>query len=261
MKNIHKSGDEKMKVIDMHAHIWFGRVEDGKSKLLKTIEKYNVDEIYVSPLAGYFPTEEEVCAMNKIAADFSKENSDCIKSYVYISPEHKNAVDVLKKGIEEQNMIGAKVWVSDRCDSENMNPLAEMLIEYNLPVLIHSFKKSVPQVANESTSVNIRNLALRYPELKIIMAHVDGNCYHGVQLIRDLKNVWVDVSGTTNRTNEVEYAVENLGADKVLFGTDLPGCSFAIPYGKVLEAGISEESKEKILYKNTLKVFDASFRG
>ena len=249
-----------MKLIDMHAHLWLKRAEDEKIKLLKTIEKYNIDEMYISVLSGYFPTEEQVSVMNKIIEDFSKENPQTIKGYVYISPEHKNAVDVLKKGIEEQNMIGAKVWVSDKCDSENMNSIAEKLIDYNVPILIHAFKKSISQVANENTSVNVRNLALRYPELKIIMAHVDGNCYHGAQNVRDLKNVWVDVSGTTNRTNEIEYTVENLGEDRVLFGTDLPGCSFAIPYGKVLEADISSEAREKILYKNTQKLFDTSFR-
>lgn len=251
---------EKMKVIDMHAHIWLASAENDKRKLLKTIEEYHIDEMYVSSLSGYFPTEEKVCAMNKIVADFSRENPGCIKGYVYISPEHKNALDVLKKGIEEQNMIGAKVWVSDKCDSENMNPLAKQLIEYNVPLLIHSFKKSTSQVANESTSVNIRNLALRFPELKIIMAHVDGNCYHGAQMVSDLKNVWVDVSGSTGRTNEIEYTLEILGENRVLFGTDLPGCSFAIPYGKVLEADVSDEVKEKILYKNTEKLFDKSFR-
>ncbi len=250
-----------MKIIDMHAHIFAtANVEKQKYLLLRAIEKYSIDQIFISSLKGYFSTEEEVAELNRITAIFSKENLSRIKGYVYLCPEHHNALDVLKRGIEEQNMIGAKVWVSEKCDSEKMDSLAEKMISYNVPLLIHSFKKSTSQCANESTSVNIRNLALRYPELKIIMAHVDGNCYHGVQNVRELQNVWVDVSGSTNRTNEVEYAVENLGPDRVLFGSDLTGCSFAIPYGKVLEADVSDEIREKILYKNSVKLFEQSFR-
>lgn len=251
-----------MKLIDMHAHIWFSKdVECEKKLILKNMEKYNVDMTFVSGLNSRFSPEEEVKTINEGVSRFAKENPNVIKGYVYICPEHKNAIDVLKKGVEEQGMIGAKIWVSEYCDSETVNPLAEKLIDYNVPLLVHAFKKSVqPQVAREATSVNVRNLALRYPELKIIMAHIDGNCYHGVQNVYGLDNVWVDVSGTTNRSNEVEYAIENLGEDKILFGTDFTGCSFSMPYGKVLEAQISDEAKEKILCKNTLRVFDTAFK-
>lgn len=251
-----------MKVIDMHAHIHLltPDVEVDKRRIMRTIEKFNIEEVHVSALSAHKPSEDEVTLLNKDTAQFVKEEPGRIKGAVYISPEHKNAVEVLKRGIEEQDMSSAKIWVSEKCDSPAVNPIAEKLIEYNLPLLIHSFKKSTIQVANESTAVEVRNLALRYPELKIIMAHVGGNCYHGVPLVRDLKNVWVDISGSPNRSNEVEYTVENLGADRVLFGTDMPGASFLVLCGKVLESGITDEEKEKIFYKNALQVYDKNFK-
>ncbi len=250
-----------MKLIDMHTHIWFTKdIESEKRLLLQTIEKYGIDMAFVSGLKTYFSTEEEVSYINDVICMYAKESADVIKGYAYVCPEHRNALDVVKRGIEEQNMVGVKIWVSEYCDSDIVSPLAEKIIDYNVPLLIHSSKKSTSQVAKENTSVNIRNLALRYPELKIIMAHIDGNCYNGVQIVRELKNVWVDVSGSSNRTNEIEYAVENLGDDRILFGSDLTGCSFAIPYGKVMEAEVSDLVKEKIFYKNTLKLFDRDFK-
>ena len=105
-------------------------------------------------------------------------------------------------------------------------------------------------------------IALRLTKLKIIMAHVDGNCYEGVECIRGLENVHVDVSGSTARRGEVEYAVRHLGEDRVLFGSDITGCSFAVPYGQVLDAQISDDAREKILYKNAMKLFgDFERRG
>lgn len=252
-----------MKLIDMHAHLFAQNgYEREKSIILKNVEIYGIDRVCVSVLNGFFPTEDEVEVMNREACNFTREHAECISAYVYVSPEHENALSVLRRGIEDYSMIGAKVWVSERCDSPKMNPLAEALIGYGAPLLIHSFKKSTGQVACESTAKNVRELALRYPELKIIMAHVDGNCYEGVECIRGLENVYVDVSGSTARRGEVEYAVGHLGEDRVLFGSDITGCSFAVPYGKVLDANVTDEVKEKILYKNAMKLFgDFERRG
>ena len=246
-----------MKIIDMHSHLFYNRgVESEKKKILSFCEKYGITETYVSALCGFFPSEDTVQEINASIEAFVAENCGLIKGYVYLSPEHKNALSVLSHGIEEQGMIGAKIWVSEYCDAECVNLLAEKLIEYNLPLLIHAFKKSTEQTANESTAVNVRNLAKRYPELKVIMAHVGGNSYHGVPLIKDLPNVWVDLSGSTGRTNEIEYTIENLGEKRILFGSDMPGCSVAIPYGKVLEADVTESARRKILYENATKLFD-----
>ena len=251
-----------MKLIDMHAHIFAANgYEKEKGRILKTVECYGIDRVCISTLNGFFPSEDDVENMNLGAYNFTKEHPEIVSAYVYVSPEHKNALYVLKKGIEDYSMIGAKVWVSERCDSNKMNILAEALIDCDKPLLIHSFKKSTGQVANESSAKDVRALALRYPELKIIMAHVDGNCYEGVECVRELKNVWVDVSGSTARRGEVEYAVEHLGEDRVLFGSDITGCSFAVPYGKVLDARVSCEAREKILWKNAQKLFKGFGRG
>ena len=250
-----------MKIIDMHAHIWMWDVEATTERLIKTIETYGVSKTFVSTLSTAYPDSTMVEKMNNETHSLMKRYPQYIEGYVYVSPEHPNAPDVVKKGIEEQGMCGVKVWVSEKCDSEKMNPIAEKIIDYNVPVLIHALKKSqFAGVPTENTSEEIRRLALRYPELKIIMAHVDGNCYHGVPNVRDLKNVYVDISGRGNREGELEYMVENLGEDRVLFGTDLSEASFCAPYSTVVSAQLPDSVKQKILCDNTLRVFDTKFR-
>ena len=244
-----------MKVIDMHSHIWLSKYENDKADILKAVEAYNIDKVFVSGLASYTPDKESVKKINDEVYKFAKEEPKHIKSYVYISPEHDNALDVMKSGIEEHGAIGTKIWVSEKCDAFSMNQIAEQSIEYNLPVLIHTFQKAMGGVANESTAVNVRNLALRYPELKIVMAHIGGNAYHGVPLIKDLKNVWVDISGTDFLGDVLPYTIENIGAERVLFGSDGPG-AFLTSLGQVFDADISDEEREQILYKNAQKVYN-----
>lgn len=250
-----------MKIIDMHAHIWMWGIEATTSRLISSIETYGVEKTFVSTLSTAYPDIDTVEKMNDETYKLMKAYPQYIEGYVYVGPEHPNALDVLKRGVEDRGMCGAKVWVSEKCDSEKMNPIAEKLIEYNLPVLIHALKKSqFVGVPTENTSVEIRRLALRYPELKIIMAHVDGNCYHGIPNVRDLKNVYVDISGRGNREGELEYIVENIGADRVLFGTDLSEASFCSPYSAVVSAELPDDVKQSILYDNAVRIFDKSFK-
>lgn len=250
-----------MRIIDMHSHIWMWDIEMTTKRLIKAVETYGISKTFVSTLSTASPDAETVDAMNGETYRLMKRYPQYAEGYVYISPEHKNSLDVLKKGIEEQGMCGVKVWVSEKCDSDKMNSLCEKIIDYNVPILIHALKKSQGVAPpNESNSHNIRKLALRYPEMKIIMAHVDGNCYYGVPNVRDLKNVYVDISGRGNREGELEYIVENLGEDRVLFGTDLSESSFCSPYSAVVSSELPDSVKQKILCENTLRVFDTKFR-
>ena len=246
-------------LIDVHAHSLCGSSYNQDDAVLKAIEKFNVDKIYVSNLHGATPTEEEVAIANSQLVDLIKKAPGRIGGYVYISPEHSNALDVLKKGIEEQGFEGVKFWISTFCDDPVAYKTVEKIIDYGVPLLIHSFHKATGQLPFETTGKHVANLAKRYPELKIIMAHLGGNCYDGIPAIRDYENVWVDYSGTMYRADELPYAIENVGVDRVLFGTDCP-IIYTSSLGQIQEIDLPEEDKDKICYKNALKVFDRNFR-
>lgn len=248
-------------IIDIHAHgcIRGGDIENSEKRLLQAVEKYNIAKVYISNLMAIYPTKEQVDEGNLLASKFMKKNPETIGGFVYISHEHDNAVDVLKRGIEDQGFEGVKIWVSEKCDSHLMDKVAEKTIEYGVPMLIHCFHKSRNQLEKESVGKNIANLAKRFPELKIIMAHLGGNCYNGIPMIKDLKNVWVDLSCSMFHGDYLDYTIENIGAERVLFGTDMCG-PFLNNVGKVLHANLTEEERELIFYKNAVKILDTNFR-
>lgn len=247
------------RIIDIHAHLWLNDHANDERRLLQAAARYNISHIYVSVLDGFRPDEETVHTMNRCVADLVRRNSDCFSGYVYVSPEHKNALSVLRRGIEEQGLNGLKLWVSTFCDEPCVFPLIEYCEKHGLPILLHSFKKSNRQVASESSGRNVAALAYRYPNAKIIMAHLGGNCYDGIPAIRDYKNVWVDFCGSMFRGDELNYAVEQLGVQRILFGSDMPG-SFVVNLGQVQEADLSAEEQEMILYLNAQKLFNPRFR-
>lgn len=241
-------------IIDIHSHIWGADYEYYKRENLKMLEKYGVDKIYISPLSEHYPDKETVRNMNAEAARFIKENRSEIGGFVYVSPEHDNAAEVVSRGIENMGFAGIKLWVSELCDSECVYPVMEKAEKYNVPVLIHTFKKAQGQLRKESTAKNVANVARRFPNVKIIMAHLGGNCYDGIPQIADLKNVWVDISGTLHHSNELNYTKRYIGASRILFGTDLT--SFSICYGQVAEADLTEDERNDILGNNAVYVLD-----
>jgi predicted TIM-barrel fold metal-dependent hydrolase len=150
-----------------------------------------------------------------------------------------------------------KLWVATFCDDPRAFPLVEKCIEYKIPVLVHAFYKSIGQLEHESLGKHVASLARRYPEAKIIMAHLSSNCYLGIKEIEGCKNVYSDICGSIFRRDEVDYSVSRLGAERILFGTDMPG-SYLVNLGQVEEADLTPEQREMIYYRNALRILDRS---
>lgn len=239
-------------IIDIHAHLWERVQEENKRQIIRAADLFGFSRVYISSLSTYNPNESEIETLNNLTYSFMCEEPDLIGGFVYLNPRHTNCMNELKKNME-RNMSGVKLWVSVLCDNKLVNPIAEECIKLNKPILIHSFYKAIGQLENETTSEHVRNLALRYPELKIIMAHIGGNPYHGLRCISELPNVYPDISGTLIGRGEVDYAIKEVGTDRLLFGTDMPfGGRQCI--AQVEDSNLSDSDKEKVYYKNALKV-------
>lgn len=242
-------------VIDIHTHIFSGRYEKSESEILKAIELYDISKVYVSGLgAGLYAGMEEVEECNREAYRFMKAYPDRIGALCYVNPLHANCMETLERGIEEYGMSGMKLLIDVLCDDSRVYPLVEKCIGYRAPVLIHCFYKAVGQLPYESTALNVANLAGRYPEAQLVMAHLGGNCCHGIKAIAGFENVSVDIAGSIFLRDDLDYTVKKLSADRVLFGSDMPG-SFLICSGQVLEADLTGDQRDRIFYKNALRIF------
>lgn len=242
-------------LIDMHAHLWRGRYKENKEEIIKAADVYNISRIHISSLGSQYPDETEITELNQATHDFMKEQPRLIHGYCYINPNHANSRQTLTFGIEEQGMTGMKLWIATYCDDPKVFPLIEKCIDYDIPILVHAFYKSVGQLPHESVGSHFANLAKRYPEAKIIMAHLAANCHMGIKEIKSYPNVYVDISGSIFRRDDLDYTKKHIGADRILFGSDLPGASFLVNLGQTEEADLTEEERQKIYYQNTLNLF------
>ncbi|MBP3633924.1 MAG: amidohydrolase [Oscillospiraceae bacterium] len=253
-----------MKIYDVHAHLMADLGGEPwhycKPHILRGEELYGISKFYISTIDGpaYYPDADVLTRCNDMTLDFMKERPDLVRGMVYLNPKNENTLDELQRRVDE-GFVGVKLWVSQYCDDPSVYPLAERLIELDMPLLLHVFYKSIAQFPDETRANHVRNLADRYPELKIVMAHLGGDVYHAMRVIKDCPNVYVDNSGSRGGGPDMTHAYKMVGADRLLFGSDSP-IDAAPALGQILDLDIPEEEMEKMLWKNAHKLFKEDLR-
>jgi hypothetical protein len=86
------------------------------------------------------------------------------------------------------------------------------------------------------------------------MAHLNGVRERGIQDIADCPNVYIDTSGGEPESALIEYAIQVIGAERIVYGSDAPIRDFAVQLGKVLGANLTREQYEGILWKNIERI-------
>jgi predicted TIM-barrel fold metal-dependent hydrolase len=142
---------------------------------------------------------------------------DRFLGWVFIHPNSgTDQVKELEKWITHPGFIGVKAhpfW--HRFEPLKLLPIADLLIGKGKPLLIH---------AGYGSHGDFMALAEKAPELKLILAHAGFPGYRSTwKLIKNHKNIFVDLSQTTYVSDDAtRNAVEFLGYDRCLFGTDGP---------------------------------------
>jgi hypothetical protein len=129
-------------------------------------------------------------------------------------------------------------------------PIIEKAIDYGMPILQHAFCKATGLLEHESTPANVAGAARRYPEARIIMAHMGADFTFGCNAIRDCPNVSSDMCGSYCETGMIDTAIKTLGAERIIFATDAPGASFLNNLHKVLDTPMTAEQKRMIFHDN-----------
>jgi predicted TIM-barrel fold metal-dependent hydrolase len=114
----------------------------------------------------------------------------------------------------------------------------------------HTWFKTDGNLPGESTPMDVAELARRHPSVPIICGHTGGNWEIGIRAIRGVKNLYADLAGSDPTAGFVEMAVRELGAGRVIYGSDVGGRSFASQLGKVMGADITAAARDSILATN-----------
>ena len=104
----------------------------------------------------------------------------------------------------------------------------------------------------------IEEIAKKYKNAPIIIGHSGFTSYESkriaIEACRTTENVFVDTAISSTYDGAIEWIVGQVGADKVLFGTDLPFYECSHNVGKIALSKISDKDKLKIFGENAKKI-------
>jgi predicted TIM-barrel fold metal-dependent hydrolase len=250
--------------IDAHVHLGSGfqpwRTGDLAADLVSTSAEAGIERSLVSTLGARsllaHPTPEELRAANQITDAAVARFPNALAGIVYLSPEHPRAsLDELNRYVADGRFVGVKLWIAMRANDIRLDRLVERVCELRVPLLQHAWYKTVDGTPDESTPADVAELARRHPDLRIQMAHLGGAGKRGVADIGPHPNIVVDTSGGDPVLGEVDHAVAQLGAERVIFGSDTPIRDPATALSKVLGSWLSERERRLVLRENAMRVY------
>jgi predicted TIM-barrel fold metal-dependent hydrolase len=247
---------------DVHCHLHGvdGRTpEERMARLVHFAERMGVERFVLFMGFPFLedPTPEQLRQQNDQVLKAISHHHDRAFAFVYLSAKHPDfSVREFNRCVTNGPMVGVKLWVAKRCDAADVDPIIERAVAMEAPVLQHTWFKTGGNLPGESTPLDLVELAKRHPKAKLICGHTGGNWELGVRAIRASTNVVADLGGSEPTTGFVEMAVRELGAERVVFGSDAGGRSFASQIAKVQGADVPEAPKRLIFRDNLRRLLE-----
>ncbi len=245
-----------MTIWDAHVHLSGvpGNTPEARlASLLTYADRLGIERLCVSMgmTWSYDPPPEDLRKQNDEVLRAVSRFPDRAFGFVYLNPKHTEAsLAELDRCVRDGPMVGVKLWVARHCNAPELDPLVRRATELKAVILQHTYLKVTGNLPEESTPQELAELARRHPEAKFICAHSGADWEIGFRAIRDCPNIFPDLCGFDPTAGVTEMAVRELGVERLLYGSDAGGRSFASQLAKVLGAEIPNGAKRLILAEN-----------
>lgn len=247
---------------DVHGHISGiagATPEERMTRLVAYADRMGIERlcVYMGMTLRNDPSPDELKRQNDELLQALSHHHDRAFGFVYLNPNHVEAsLKELERCVAQGPLVGVKLWVARRCNAPELDPIVRRAAELKLPILQHTWYKTAGNLPGESTSEDLAELARRHPQAQFICGHTGGDWRLGIRAIRDVENVVIETGGSDPTTGFVEMAVRELGQARILFGSDIPGRSFASQLAKVQGADVSETARRMILRDNLRRLLE-----
>jgi hypothetical protein len=245
-----------MEIWDLHCHLSGvpgDRPEERLGRLLAYADRLGVQRlcVFMGMEWNYDPSPDQMRRENDDVLRALRHHPGRAFGFVYLNPKHTQAsLDELNRCVRDGPMVGVKLWVACHCNAPELDPLLARATELQALIFQHTWLKVTGNLPGESTPMELAELASRHPRAKIVCGHAGGDWETGLRAIRPCPNVSADLAGGDPTAGFTEMAVRELGAERVLYGSDAGGRSFASQLAKVLGADLPASARRLILGEN-----------
>ena len=243
-------------IIDGHVHIgttvFFHMKADG-DLLVRLADEAGFDRIFVTHLNALFYDMRQ--GNDELASEIAR-HPDRLIGYVSVPTPRlgTRAIEEIKRCHEQYGFRGLKIYSHPEAPITEPAtwPLLETAAEFGMTILAHT------------TPAECDELMTHVPQARLVMAHMGGHPYafgdwhRAVAVAKKHDNLLLDTASSMIDNGMIEHAVSELGAEKILFGTDMPLLDPHVQLAKIRGADIDEEAKAKILGGNLAALLDLS---
>lgn len=260
----------KYRKIDAYANAY--AQDESATAQIAYADRLGIERLMLSvPIAKQMgTTPAEFKAYNDLVIRAVKRYPHRLTGQLTLHPAYlKASLEEIKRCTGE-GMTGMKLYNQFKINDPVVYPVIEQFIHYKMIIHVHGesqlgvggyrMKYDVDNTPAISVPEDFVAIAKRYPEAMFQYAHIGGggDWEYACKSFRDCPNIYVDTGGSNNDENMVDFAVGNLGEDRIFFGCD---SSFYQGVGKILASGLTEVQKKKIFFDNYNNILKKSGRG
>jgi uncharacterized protein len=245
---------EAARIWDLHCHLR----DEGTTppegllpRILAHADRMGIERLIFLAFGHKDSSPEEVTRVNDRYLKALERHHPRALGFVFVNPNHVDAgLKEMDRCIRDGPMVGVKLHVSLRCDAPNLDPILRRAAELKAVVYQHTWIKTIGNEPGESSPEDVVKLSARHPQAALICGHSGGNWELGIRTLRKHRRIPMAVEGYDPAAGAVEMAVRELGAERVIYGSDICGRSFASQLAKVVGADVPDDAKRMILGGN-----------
>ena len=260
-------------LIDVHAHFLHDRSprpdwQQRNASRLRAGERVGIT-VHVASILGswgatspiYFPSPRDIEYGNSFLLQLQLKHPSLIRGYVVVNPNYTDhAIRELNRCLDA-GMIGIKLAASRRASDPLLDPICRVARERGVPVLHHIWqhrRREYPgQEASDATELGA--LAMRHPQVSFLLAHIGGggDWIHSLAAVRDLPNVFVDLSGSGVDGGMLDACLDAVGVERLLWGCDL---TIDTGWAKLryLERILTSDQLAQVAWRNAARIFPST---
>jgi uncharacterized protein len=232
-------------IVDCHTHLWkaeHGAEEIAKEAWITTKSESKLDIGEEEHWEAMRPVDRAIIfglrsryfgisVPNDVVASYAAAHPEKLIGFACLDPWEPGYLDEMRRAFEDLKLRGLKLVPINQdyhpMDGR-MQPVYSYCETHGIPLMVHqgtTFARRAP--LKYALPVLMEDVALAYPDLKIVIAHMGHPWIDDtVLLIRKQPNVYADVSALYCRPwqfcNGLLAAVECGCFDKLLLGSDYP---------------------------------------
>lgn len=235
-------------IIDGHVHLGvsaFFHMAADADDLVRLADAAGFEKLFVTELNALFYDMRE--GNDALAAQVAR-HPDRLIGYVSVPTPRlgRRAVEEVRRCHEQYGFRGLKIYSHPEASiaEDGTYALLEAAAERNMPILSHTTPDECDQLMNA------------VPEARLVMAHMGGHPYafgdwhRAVAVAKKHANLLLDTASSQIDNGMIEWAVAELGPERILFGTDMPLLDPYTQLAKITGAEIGHEAKARILGGN-----------